>query len=126
MRIVKVLFLDDAPWSLPDLTQHGIKLEIIQEAKFGTLEVYNYSERIIDAIKRITTEKLVDIILVGNNLGIGVKKAMAIANDMREKTVVVWNFYAKGDEIPYASLGFKIFGSRIDLPKLIPSILDIS
>ncbi len=126
MRIVKVLFLDDAPWFLPDLTSHGIKLEVIQEGRWGAMDVYYASPEVCEAVKKLTAGKEVDLVVVGNNMGAGVPKARCIADDIKEMTVVVWNSYYRGDEAPYAALGLKRFGSRTDLPQLIPAMLGIA
>ncbi len=126
MKTVKVLFLDDMPGFLPDLTEYDIKLEVLQEAHWSTRDVYYVSPRICETVKKLTTSKEVDIVVVGNNLGAGVTKAMSIADDMKEMTVVVWNFYHKGLEANYSAIGFKHFGSRNDLCRLIPAMLGIA
>jgi len=126
MRIVKVLFLDDAPWFLPDLTSHGVKLEVIQEGQWGTMDVYSAPAEVCEAVKKLTAGKEVDVVVVGNNIGAGVPKAEAIADDMKGMTIVVWNSYHKGNEAPYAALGLKRFGSRSDLEQMIPAMLGIA
>ena len=126
MKIVKVLFLDDAPWFLPDLTSHGIKLEVIQEGLWGTMNVYSApTTHVCEAVKELTAGK-VDVVVIGNNLGAGVAKAQAVVDKMKEMTIVVWNSYHKGDEQPYTDLGLKHFGSRNDLPQLITEMLGIA
>src|SRR3989344_2701733 len=119
MKIVKVLFLDDAPWFLPDLTPHGIKLEVVQEGMWGTMNVYSAPAKVCEAVKKLTAGKEVDIVVVGNNMGAGVPKAKAIADGMKEMTVVVWNSYYRGNEAPYAALGSNRFGSPPNLRQLI-------
>ncbi len=126
MRIVKVLFLDDAPWFLPDLTSHGVKLEVIQEGQWGTMDVYSAPAEVCEAVKKLTAGKEVDIVVVGNNMSAGVAKAKAVADDMKDMTVVVWNFFHHGVERPYAAIGLKRFGSRNDLRQLIPAMLGIA
>jgi hypothetical protein len=126
MKIVKVLLLDDAPWFLPDLEAQGVKIEVIQEGLWGTLSVYEARPKTLEIIKRLTENKEVDLIVVGNNMGAGVPKAMAIADAMKEQTIVVWNYYCKGDEAPYSAIGFKQFGSRTALERLVPALLGIT
>ena len=125
MKIVKVLFLDDAPWFLPDLTSHGIELEGIQEGPWGTTNIYTFPTQVCKAVKKLTAGK-VDIVVIGNNMGAGVAKAQAVVDKMKEMTIVVWNSYHKGDEQPYTDLGLKHFGSRKDLPQLITEMLGIA
>lgn len=126
MRIVKVLFLDDAPWFLPDLTPHGVELEVVQEGTWGMMSVYSAPTQVCEAVKKLTANKEVDIVVVGNNMGAGVPKARAVADDMKEMTIVVWNSYYQGVEAPYDGLGLKHFGSRSDLERLIPAMLGIA
>ena len=126
MKIVKVLFLDDAPWFLPDLTPHGIKLEVVQEGMWGTMDVYSAPAQVCEAVKKLTAGKEVGIVVVGSNMGAGVPKAKAIADGMKEMTIVVWNSYHRGNEAPYAALGFKRFGSRTNLRQLIPAMLGVA
>jgi hypothetical protein len=126
MKIVKVLFLDDAPWCLPNLSQKGIELEVIRESEWGTMDVYKAPPHVCEAVKQLTEEKKVDLVIVGNNMGAGVLKAQAIAEDMKEKTIVVWNFYTLGVEQPYAAFGLKHFCSRKNLSKMVPKLLGLT
>jgi|GEM_PF-2692605 len=125
MRIVKVLFLDNAPQFLPNLDSHDIKLEVVQEDVFGT-RVYDAPPNVCEAVNKLTTGKEVDIVVVGNNMESGIPKSKAIADDMKNMTIVVWNAYHEGTESPYAALGFKHFGSRRDLKTIIPKLLGIA
>lgn len=126
MKTVRVLFLDDAPWHLPDLTSQGVRLEVIQEGQWGSMNVYSAPRQVCEAVKKLTTSKEVDIVVVGNNLGAGVAKAKAIAEDMKEKTIVVWNSYSRGNEAHYARLGLTHFGSRTDLRQMVSALLGVS
>lgn len=123
MRIVKVLFLDDV-WVLPNLTSYGIEFEEIRESQWNT-NVYSAPVEVCEAVKKLTAAKAVDIVVIGNNMGAGVAKAKAVADDMKEMTVVVWNSYHQGVERPYASFGLKRFGARTDIRQLILAMLGI-
>lgn len=125
MKTYTVLFLDDAPWFLPDLTEHGVELKAIVEGRWGDGRVYVASVEVCETVKKLTEGGEVDFVVVGNNMGAGVAKARAVANGMKDKTIVVWNSYRQGDEAPYAALGLKHFGSRLDLEQMVPAMLGV-
>lgn len=125
MKTVRVLFLDDAPWFLPNLEKDDVKLQVEKEGSWGTMDVYSAPRSLCEEITRLTAEGLVDLVVVGNNCGAGIPKAQAIAPCLREKTIVVWNSYYTGLDRPYAVLGFKHFGSRSKLCELIPKVLEL-
>lgn len=126
MRTVKVLYLDAFTEYLPDLTPYGVNLEVFEIEPVGTFDHYCASPQLCETVEKLTADKQVDIVVVGNNLGVGVTKAKAIAVNMQEMTVVVWNSYYRGQERPYADLGFRRFGSREDLLHMIPEMLGIN
>ncbi len=126
MRTVKVLVLDDtAQGHLPMLHDQGVRFEVIQYGSIAKLTAYQVSEGELEDVASMTERKAVDLVVIGNNTGVGVQKARAVAEAMRPMTVVVWNFYCKGDEEPYAALGFKHFCSRSDLRKIVPTVLGL-
>lgn len=123
MKTVKILFLDDAPWFLPDSPHGGVELRVVMAGQWGTGDVYAAPASVCESIQKLTSEKAVDIVVIGNNMGAGVPKARAIADDMRDVTIVVWNQYSLGIEGPYTALGLTRFGSRTDLREMIPALL---
>jgi len=125
MKIVKVLFLDDAPWFLPNLTSHGIKLEVIQEALWGTMNVYSAPTHVCEAVEGADCRQSRRR---GHRQQHGCRRCEGTSRRRRHEgdDHVVWNSYHKGDERPYTDLGLKHFGSRNDLPQLITEMLGIA
>ena len=121
-KLERILFLDDAPWFLPEV--EGVRLEVLQEGQYNPLGkllapgsgVYGSDPNKEAMIREATENGKVDYVVIGNNLGAGVRKAAAVAEDMRaDKACVVWNSYFPGEEAEYARLGFQHFMSRSDL-----------
>lgn len=52
-----------------------------------------------------------DVIVVGNNLGAGLKKVMCIPEELRERVIIIANFIRNKEE--YSALGVKRFASRM-------------
>jgi len=125
MQKVRILHWDDEDYHSYVLRDKGLEVETIK------LEVYiGYRYRVVPSIcanaQRLTMEKAVDLVILGNNLGTGLTNAEFIADPMKEKTIVVWNYYQPGQEDPYAAMGFRHFCSRRDLEKFIPKVLGLS
>ena len=121
-KLERILLLDDAPEFLPKV--EGITLNVIQEAIRDPWLLYCVpgsgaygSDPAKEAmIRDVTSNGKVDYVVIGNNCGVGIRKAAAVAEVMRaNKACVVWNSYFPGDEAEYARLGFKHFMSRSDL-----------
>lgn len=145
MKIMKVLFLDDDFWiwylgELPEvsanpkenLTEKDLKvgrsmrLEVIRQDSIAKHQTYKDApDPLRMAIKTMTENKEVDIVVVGNNWQNGLTRAREIADDLKEKTIVVWHRYQPGAEKPYAKLGFQHFCSRRDLRKKLKELLGI-
>lgn len=130
-KLERILLLDDCPECLPKV--EGITLDVIQEAPHydswflycnpGS-GVYGSTPEKEAMIREVTSNKKVDYVVIGNNCGTGVRKAAAVAEDMRaDKACVVWNSYQRGDEAKYAGLGFKHFMSRSDLAEHLEKYL---
>jgi hypothetical protein len=145
MKIVKVLYLDDDFWiwylgEVPDLSAdlkkdltekdlkigRGMRLEVIREHSIVRHKAYHDApEPVVKAIKTMTENKEVDIVVVGNNWQNGLTRAREIAEDLKPKTIVVWHDYQPGAEKPYAELGFQHFCRRRDLRKKLKELLGI-
>lgn len=129
MKICRVLFLDGLwreffPHILGDMGE--IRLEVVSSLVLEEADAYKVEEQECEVVKNLTGGGAVDMVIVGNNNGAGVKRAGAIAEGMKEMTIIVWNDYEKGLEAPYHSMGFKHFGSRSDLKKLIAEMLGVT
>lgn len=145
MKIVKVLYLDDDFWiwylgELPEASPHpkkdlteedlkigrGMKLEVIRQDSIAKHQAYKDApDPLRTAIKTMTENKEVDIVVVGNNWQSGLTRAREIADDLKAKTIVVWHRYEPEAEKPYAELGFQHFCSRRDLRKKLKELLGI-
>lgn len=67
-------------------------------------------------IRELTESNLIDFVAIQNNTGIGVEKAGMVHPALRrEKSLIFWNYYIRGDEQPYAQLGYTQFMSSTDL-----------
>jgi hypothetical protein len=109
---IKVLFLDADQFFLPSSEMLGAELEVIT---FGCKDVYSEpSTKDCVEIMKITSNKEVDLVVIGNNLGSGVTRAMFVNEAMKEKTIIVWNNYSPllGVENCYKNMGFANFVSR--------------
>lgn len=158
MKIVKVLFLDQLDYFFlisgnknniirKSKNSDSVKFEIVSN-KFLD-DCYSEKEKIAqempmysddaeyfsgfkETIKDFTENKKVDIIIIGNNRGAGVFKAEAVADDMKDKTIIVWHDLC-GDEFderdeqektwPYRRLGFKCFALRRDMKQAVLKVI---
>lgn len=113
---VRVLFLGDEKVVLPKDLEEVVELtletrdEVFDDGFPGR---YKVSERSLQLAHDATLKKY-DVIIIGNNLGTGVRKAEALPYEVRPRTMIVWNEYVPGDERSYAAMGFKYFGNRYD------------
>lgn len=53
-----------------------------------------------------------DAVIIGNNMGSGLRYAREIPDSMKDRTLIVWNEYIPDEERPYAAIGFEHFESR--------------
>ena len=72
---------------------------------------YIVSRRSLELAAAATPE-MYDVVLLGNNRGVGLEKAATLPATMRDRTLVMWDRYRSGDEAAYASFGFTHFGQR--------------
>ena len=98
-KVAKVLFLDFAPDYLPHLHDEGIKLEFIEENPRNRSAVYKFSGKVFRWIEEITKEQTFDLVIVGNNQGIGVHKASCIPETLKSKTIIVWHEKQRIDDM---------------------------
>ncbi len=72
-------------------------------------------------------DKPVDAIVIGNNLGKGVRLTMTVPKNLRDQVVVMWNDFIPGNhqEASYTKLGIKHFTSRKEVPDYLAMMLNI-
>lgn len=127
MKTAKVLFLERPyflAYILPALEDLGIRLEVVLQGDLGEEDVYKSSSEVCREITRLTQSEKVDLVIVANNQYVGVSKAKAVADEMKDRTIIIWTRYVPGDEEPYAALGFTRFGSRDKLSEMIAEMLE--
>ena len=115
MITLKVLHLDGhfPDWVSRHMRKAGIQLEVTSETSADAMADGHYivSRRSLELAAAATPE-LYDVVLLGNNRGVGFEKAAALPESMFDRTLVMWNRYHPGDEAAYAAFGFTHFGQR--------------
>lgn len=79
-----------------------------------------------ETIKDFTENKKVNLIIIGNNCGAGVFKAEAVADDIKDKTIIVWHDLCEDEQEktwPYRRLGFRHFAERKDMKQTVLKII---
>jgi hypothetical protein len=101
------------------LSEHGIELvyEALNRHEIRGGPAYSSSDRGIE-LTRAASPELWDAVVIGNNHGLGLEYAREIPDEMKSRTLIVWNVFdpGGGQEQAYASLGFTNFGSRYRNP----------
>lgn len=126
MKKIRILLLDSqfvkVHWKRFDWASAGFELEII------SIEDYHYDvlPSVCEKIRELTSNRQVDVVIIGNNMGVGLTKAQYIAKDLLPMTAVAWNHFYERDSVPYAELGINHFGRRVDLQKIMRDLLGIS
>jgi hypothetical protein len=131
-KTIRVLYLEHSPVFLERLRDFDFNFELIhispenQFCRSINDPVYlspnqQQSETIID----LTKNQRIDLIVVGNNCEVGLAWAELIAQEMRSKTIIVWNNYRRGNEILYSRIGFAHFCSRVDLVQKSSQVLGV-
>jgi hypothetical protein len=121
---IRVLFLDADQGFLPSNEMLGAELEV---TTFGCENVYSQpSANDCAKIKKITSNNEVDLVVIGNNLGSGVTRAMFVGEAVKKRTIIVWNSYSPllGMETHYENMGFTNFTSRGRLRHKVCEILE--
>jgi hypothetical protein len=108
---VSILFLDGFLQLLSDSADSGPKLHVTNESQWNP-DKFKAPPALLTNIESFTWRNDFDLVILGDNDGVGLLKAQAIAPKTRPRTVVVWDDYKLGDEAPYVALGFKQFMSR--------------
>lgn len=123
---MRVLFLDDYAYLLDNLKRH-CDLDVVQygQSAKGTVIYPEATEDLQAEITRLTAEDPpFDLIVIGNNLGTGLGRAKAIPDDLKGRTIVIWNANSDQRERPkYERMGITHFGVRDD--SLTPKFLTI-
>lgn len=92
--------------------------------RISTGDAYDCDSRKRATIERLTKSGSIDFVMIGNNTGIGVTKAAAVAEPLRaDRALIFWNNYTLGDEEPYRELGYQHFMSGTDIPRFFSRYL---
>jgi hypothetical protein len=112
MKTIKILCIDDTSLNSSIIeNKYGIKIKVIYEVYDGEeINSYKVDPRICEMIEK-TGDKF-DLIIIGNNLGAGIEKTKYVPDNMKEKTIIIFNFPIPQDIIPYKEMGFNYFASR--------------
>ena len=112
----RVLILDDGTESF--IKMHADLMPQLEAAIPGDISInmvtgrYDCSARLRKLSLGATTEKY-DLVIVGNNLGLGFTLCRMLSTELRLKTLVVWNDPPEESATwEYAELGFRYFGTR--------------
>jgi len=113
VRIVRVLYLDHFPFHEAWPQERGLRLDMTLESSWDS-KPYDCTPENAEAIARLTTSRHFDVIVLGNNLGAGARKAQFIAPNRRSKVIVVYNGEPHHIE-QYKQLGIHHFSDRLKL-----------
>lgn len=106
--------LDDGIYHVKGLLPHNIV--VLERNLFPFNTTYGKPEADQVAFLQRLTPQLYDVIVIGNNRGVGVLKAQLIPQSLRERVVIVWNLKPDDhDTAPYRELGYRHFSSRDSL-----------
>jgi len=132
----KVLYLDnDSCYYIEQINEHipasisDERLELFGSSfvqKFYKNSHYLHDKREVGFLSSLiesATEKSVDLIVIGNNLGAGIWKAEHVNEKMRGKTIIVFNSYKEEELLPYQKMGFEKFSTR-NIKDLCPIVLE--
>ncbi len=116
-RTVRVLILDGDRASGTDRMHDGIEVIATFEGRDAlhypdpAVGGYRLTEHSSDLALGASLDRY-DAVVIGNNEWVGRSKAARIPQDMRPRTLIVWNHYVLGEEAPYRQMGFTRFGQR--------------
>ncbi|MEK7172803.1 MAG: hypothetical protein AAB740_02405 [Patescibacteria group bacterium] len=120
--MIKILALNgEKNFSL--LIQGGF--DVFSESSLGNNDGFRAPEPLLVKIKEVTEKKgAYDYIIIQNNMGIGVDKANAVAQEMRSKVIVVWNSKpTDSDTRPYRELKIKHFTDSFNFRKCLDELI---
>ncbi len=103
---------DDVPVrAVARLKETGIGLEIVKLELDEVFDgrYYRISSRGVELARQAQE---FDAVMIGNNEGTGLNYAHVIPEQMKARTIVLWNRYEPGVEGGYAALGFTNFANR--------------
>jgi len=130
MRKVKILLLSSiqpiASNIRNELAKRGVEVEFVPNILFGRDEVYNSSPAICRMVTDLTSRGEVDLVVIANNLGAGIEKARAVAENMRDKTIVFWTGDFGTDNVPYKQLGITRFGMTATIQESVAEALALT
>lgn len=84
---------------------------------------YEPTPALLARIVKVTASEDYGAVVLGNNLGAGVEKAMAIDVRLRDRTFVAWNGPTMRERDTYERLGYAHFHTRSDLSTAIVTML---
>lgn len=106
------------------LQRKGFEIELVMPAVLST-KPYEADPDVCAVLEKITRMCAADVVILGNNLGAGLAKAVHIAGDMRSRTIVVWNDPPhEAVTAPYRTLGFTRFCTRTELAETVRSMFN--
>jgi hypothetical protein len=86
-----------------------------------TASVYHPSDILLRRIHEITDQGEADIIIIGNNSGAGVLKALVVAEPMRSRTIITAHSHPPSEL--YIPFGYTRFCPRFDLPSYLKQLI---
>jgi hypothetical protein len=113
---------------MPYLKEQGIDFKVTLKpvSLIGGGRYYPMPDmQFLSEVETLTSGDEFDLVIIGNNFGQGVPQAAMVADKLKDKTLVVWNNYRKGDETPYLPTRIKHFDSRDNIQSAICRVLDI-
>jgi hypothetical protein len=135
--VVRVMVLDDLTTYLRYVFEEiGLQYVVVYSEVSNELRSYSRLDdsnlhsayqaiKLIREANKKSKSSDIDLIIIGNNMGAGVDKARALTPEACPKTIVVWNDYLPGTELPYAELGYRYFASRADFETIKRYISEI-
>lgn len=103
-----VLVLDDPYF----LGKFQLARLVTEDDIFPASDTYSPQESLLSYLRSVAIEAY-SLIVIGNNLGAGLRKAAVISESMRNKCVIVWNDLPGSRELePYQQLGYTRFTTR--------------
>jgi len=110
-----VLLLDDYSSVSVGIDALSEPITVVTEKELGNPDVYRYTPALLDRLRACQGNEF-DLVILGNNQGIGILKAHSLCDDLRVKTIVVSNMGLDPDiDEAYDKLGFTKRMTRSEL-----------
>lgn len=99
--------------------------EVTTETQLGNYDSYKAPKKTLKEIARVTKEEKFDFVVIKNNMGVGVEKANAVDQSMRDKVIIVWNSEPSDSEKrPYQELSVKHFTTVLEFTKYLKGLIE--